>query len=69
MELVFVCPVKNRDFQTLRWNIAESLITVSDPEKGKMIKGMVEAFCPYCSELHGYKPEDIPCPVTRVTGG
>jgi hypothetical protein len=62
MELVFICPVQNRDFSTSRWTVPDSLSIVSDREKGKKLAGRVEAFCPYCRRTHEFEPDEIPCP-------
>ncbi len=63
MELMFICPVENRDFLTSRWDIAGSLSVISDHQGKKKLGGRMEVFCPYCRETHFFKPEEIPCPL------
>lgn len=63
MELIFICPVRNREFSTSRWWIPHSLTAVSDHKGGKRLQGNVEAFCPYCNVFHEFEPDQIPCPL------
>ncbi|MFO7727064.1 MAG: hypothetical protein R6X11_01925 [Desulfonatronovibrio sp.] len=69
MELVFICPVRNRDFSTTSWTVSESLVPVSDSHGKKKLLGSVKAYCPYCSEDHAFSPDEIPCPLSNGMSG
>jgi hypothetical protein len=65
MELMFICPVRKKDFSTSRWRIPESLQTVSDRKGNRKLEGIVEVYCPFCLEEHTFQADEIPCPLAE----
>ncbi|MFW5731233.1 MAG: hypothetical protein ACOCV7_06245 [Desulfonatronovibrionaceae bacterium] len=65
MELTFICPVQKKSFSSQEWSIAGSLVAVTDEQQGRRLEGTVEVFCPFCQEIHGVSPDEIPCPLTQ----
>lgn len=69
MELTFICPVEKKSFASDQWSIAGTLTAVNDEQQGRRLKGTVEVFCPFCREIHGVSPDEIPCPLAKPGPG
>lgn len=66
MKLMFICPTHNRVFESGSFHITENNGVVTDKNGNKTldVKVGVDEPCPFCGELHVFRAEQLPCPMT-----
>ncbi|MBI9085578.1 MAG: hypothetical protein JEZ11_18415 [Desulfobacterales bacterium] len=64
MEFLFVCPNRNRTFETAAFTIVENRGVVIDAAGNKTLdaKVVLDEPCPFCGEAHVYHAGELSCP-------
>ena len=64
MEFLFVCPNRNKTFETAAFTIAENRGVVIDATGNKVLdaKVVLNGPCPFCGEKHVYPAGELSCP-------
>ena len=66
MEFIFVCPNRNRTFETADFTVVENRGVVTDAQGNKRLdaKVVLDAPCPLCGDKHVYPAWELSCPFT-----
>lgn len=64
MEFIFVCPNRNKTFETAEFSIVENRGVVIDAAGNKVLDARValDDPCPFCGEKHVYAAGELSCP-------
>ena len=67
MKLVFVCPEKNKAFETDEFKVIEDKGVKFKDSGNKAWDAKVELTlaCPYCGRRHVFNVNELPCPFTQ----
>ncbi len=67
MQFTFVCPHKNKVFETMDFQILENKGVITDTHGNKILDARValNQACPYCGEKHVYHASELVCPFSE----
>jgi len=68
MKFLFVCPIKNKVFESADFSILENRGVITDAAGKKTLDAKValEKPCPFCGGKHIYHADELSCPFTGL---
>ncbi len=70
MKFLFVCPEKDRSFETDDFRIIENRGAAEDEKGEKYLDAKAELFspCPFCGKFHIFHVRELACPFSPKEG-
>jgi len=64
MKFIFVCPIKNKTFESEDFSVIENKGVITDDAGNKTLDAKVALNepCPFCGQKHVYPARELSCP-------